>query len=266
MSVLISDSVVLTQVAPTNPNSPRLCYRNYVNALNTTLEAGKSGTFIENLANPSTAFYAQINETTEFYIDVVTEGQFVDYVGIARHNLQSGAEIRISVEVASAWYDITDWEAVGTSQAILKIFNEAAPDTVRVRFRGQGEFVRIGVLYVGLSTQMQRNIYVGHTPITLGRTRSTVGGISEAGQYLGEIVRRKTLTTSVSLQNLTPDWYRETLDPWIGASERTPAFWSWRPGGYASEIAYAWIVGDPRPVNQRSNGMMSIEFNLEGIA
>jgi len=265
--IYISESIYTNQIVDgANPNAPYLCFINYVTATNTTLESGKSGSFIENLANPSTAFYAQINETDEFYIDVNVDGQFVDYIGVARHNLQSGAEIKVSISVGGIWYDSKDWEAVGTSQAILKVFQEATPDMVRIRFRSQGNFVRIGVLYVGLSTRLQRNIYVGHTPITLGRTRQTIGGISEGGQYLGEVVRRRTLTTSVSLQNLTPDWYRDVLDRWLGAQERTPAFFSWRPFTYPNEVSYAWVVGDPRPSNQRSNGMMQVELSLEGIA
>ena len=266
MSVVISDSLVLGQIVTGRQNAPRLCYINYVNALNVTLESGKSGTFIENLANPSTAFYAQINETDEFYIDVAVGGRFTDYVGLARHNLQPGAEIRIDIEVAGTWFTVSDWSAVGQSQAILKTFNEAFPDVVRIRFRGQGVFVRIGVIYVGLSIELQRNIYVGHTPITYGRNRQTVGGISEAGQYLGEVVRRRTLTTSVELSNLTADWYREVLDPWLGQEERTPAFWAWRPFSYPDEVAYVWVTGDPRPQNARSNGMMSISLNFEGLA
>jgi hypothetical protein len=265
--IYISDSIYTNQVvAGVNPNAPLLCFQNYVSATNTSLQPGKSGTFIENLANPSTAFYAQINETDEFYIEVETDGQFVDYVGVARHNLQPGAEIRVSIVVGGVEFNSTDWQAVGSSQAILKTFQSATPDLVRVKFRGQGEFVRIGVLYVGLSTRLQRNIYVGHTPITYGRNRQTVGGISEAGQYLGEVVRRRTLSTSIDLQNLTADWYRDVLDRWLGQQERTPAFFAWRPFKYPSEVAYVWATGDPRPTNQRSNGMMSIQINLEGLA
>ena len=265
--VIVKYPLTLSQTQAQRPNAPRLCWFNYVNALNTTLETGVTSSFFENLANPATTLYAQIDTTDEFYIDVeIPTGAPVDYVGIARHNLQPGAQIKIEFIVNGSAFLIRDWTEVGANQAILKLFNEGRPETVRVSFRGQGDFVRIAVLYVGLSIVFPRNIYVGHTPITMGRSAQRIGGITEGGQYPGEIVRRRWIGTAVSLQNLKPIWYRETLDPFIGQTDRAPAFWAWRPDTYPNEVAYAWLTGDPRPSNQRPNGMMQVDFNLEGIA
>jgi hypothetical protein len=99
----------------------------------------------------------------------------------------------------------------------------------------------------------------------MGRVTQKIGGVSESGQYLGQITRRRSLGTSISLQNLNALWYRETLDPIIGADPREPFFWAWRPGTYPEELAYAWIKGDPQPSNQRANGMMEISFDIEAI-
>ena len=113
--------------------------------------------------------------------------------------------------------------------------------------------------------RLERKIYVGHTPITYGRDRTSINGVSENGQYLGEIVVRETNSTSVNLKNLTPLWYRQSLDPFFAAKPRAPAFWAWRQTTYPDEVGYAWIEGNPRPVNQRSNGMMEINWNFRGI-
>ena len=265
MAVVISSSLVIFRRPLPNPNLPRLCWQSYVNALNTSIQSGVPAHFFENLANPATTLYAQIDTTNEFYIDVQANKLETDFVGVARHNLNPGAEIRVQIEVDGQWFNLTDWEPVGSRQAIVKLFNPAFPDKLRVRFRGQSQFVRLGVLYAGRSITLQRSIYVGHTPVTMGRQATRIGGLTEGGQYAGEIVRRRSLRTSVQLQNLTPTWYRDILDPFIGQADRNPAFWIWRPETYPNEVAYAWLTGDPQPSNQRSNGMMQISFDLEAI-
>ena len=268
MAVVISSSLVANRrVSGDNPNAPLLCFRSFVNALNTTAQDGVDTLFLENLANPSTAFFAQIQTTDEFYLEIeVPEGQGVDYVAIARHNLPFSGQIKVSFIVLEEEFEVTDWISVNTRQVVMARFQRGTPNQVRVYFRGQQEFVNVGVLYAGECLQLERNIYVGHTPITMGRVNTRVGGFSDSGQYLGRVLRRRTYRTSVSMQNLSPDWYRQNLDPWIGDPDGNPAFFAWRPEKYPEEIAYAWIVGDPQPSNQRPNGMMQIDFELEGLA
>jgi hypothetical protein len=158
---------------------------------------------------------------------------------------------------------VTPFNPLG--QIILKTFEEVDNFTsLVITITGQ-EIVKMAVLYVGLLLELERRIYVGHTPITMGRVLSTVGGASDSGQYLGEIIRRQTFTTSVNLQNLTPAWYRTNLHPYFSLSPRVPTFWAWRPETYPEEVAYAWLTNQPRPVNQRPNGMMEVQFDLEGL-
>lgn len=264
MATVISSSLVLTQ-QPDTSNAGRLCWQNLVNAGNIAASSQAAGYPITNAANPSTAYLWQATGTAQQDIDV-TFSQEVDYIGFARHNLVLGSEVRIQVKFGSTYITIVDWTLVPQTQAPLFLFNLASPAGVRLSIRNNTVAPRIAVLYCGLSTALQRNIYVGHTPITYGRHVETVGGYSESGQYLGEIVRREGRSTTVALQNLTASWYREELDPFFAARPRVPAFWAWRPSTYPGETAFAWIKGNPRPVNQRNNGMMSVSFDLEGIA
>lgn len=196
-------------------------------------------------------------------IDVNTNGQSIDYVGLARHNLnQTGLTVSLKFDGITILKD----ETVSDIQAIMLLVNEASPDNVQIIINGATNAPQIGVIYVGKALQLERNIYVGHTPITYGRNRKTVNGVSENGQYLGEIVVRQTNMTSVSLQNLTPDWYRSFLDPFFKLTPRVPCFWAWRPEGYPSEVGYCWIEGEPSMSNQRSNGMVEASWQFKGIA
>lgn len=265
MSVVISDSLVLTQQQVANPNNPRICWQNIVTPGSVSATSAMPLQPVQNLANPSTSFAWQAEDTSQQDVDVVV-GTLIDYIGIARHNLQPVAEIRIQFLVLGNYVTIFDWAPVPSRQALLYLINEASPDELRISIRNNPEPPRLAVLYAGVSTVLQRRIYVGHTPITYGRNLSIVGGMSESGQYLGELIRRESRSTSVNLQNLTAEWYREELDPFFAQRPRNPCFWVWRPDTYSAEVGYAWLSGDPTVTNQRANGMMEVSFELEAIA
>lgn len=195
-------------------------------------------------------------------ITINTGGQQVDYIGIAKHNLN---QIGLTVAIKYNGITVVPAQPVSEKQALLFLNNIASPDTVELIISGATSPPRIAVLYVGKALRLQRNIYVGHTPISYGRNRTAINGVSENGQYLGEIVVRELNTTSVNLQNLTPDWYRQNLDPFFALSPRVPCFWAWRPSKYEDEVGYCWVEGDPQMSNQRSNGMVQCSWNFKGI-
>ena len=259
-------AMVLSQVVDQlRPNAGRLCWRSIVSETVVTATSEEDDNPVTNLANPSTAFVWVATSTDQQDIDVEI-GTVIDYIGIARHNLQQAAEIRIQFLVGATYFTVFDWANVPARQVLLYSINEAEPDGIRISIRNNPTPPSIAVLYAGVSTILQRNLYVGHTPITLGRNVSTVGGYSENGQYLGEVVRREGRSTSVQLSNLTPTWYRGELDPFIAQRPRKPAFFAWRPSSYPAEVGYVWLSGSPRPSNQRANGMMEISMEFEGIA
>ena len=267
MATVIGSALVLSQQPPSlSPNNGLLCWQNLVTPLDISTTSETPENPKENMANPSTSFAWQATSTADQNIDIAVGGRIIDFIGIAGHNLQQEAEIRVQYIVDGVVFTVFDFgEFEIRSQAILFIVNEAAPDTVRLTVRGNNEPPRIAVLSVGQGTRMERPIYVGHTPITMGNQLTTIGSVSESGQYLGEIIRREKFTTNVQLQNITPDFMREQLLPFFQQRPRRPAFWAWRPQKYEAEVGYSWLVGNPRPVNQRGNGMMQVSFDLDAI-
>lgn len=195
-------------------------------------------------------------------VTIQAGGAPIDYIGLARHNLnQAGLTLAIKYNGAT----VVPASPVSEKQALLFLNNLASPTTVELIIEGATIPPKIAVLYAGKYLKLERSIYVGHTPITMGRDRTSINGVSENGQYLGPIDVRQTNTTSVDLQNLTPAWYRANLDPFFALSPRVPCFWAWRPTKYEAEVGYAWIEGNPRPTNQRPNGMMQVSWNFKGI-
>jgi hypothetical protein len=267
MATVIGSALVLTQQPPSlDPNNGLLCWQNIVTPLDITTTSETPENPKENLANTSTSFAWQASSTADQDIDIQIGNRTIDFIGIAGHNLIQEAEIRVQYIVDGQVFTVFDFgEFEIRSQALLFVVNEASPDTVRLTIRNNNQPPRIAVLYAGQGTRIERPIYVGHTPITMGSQITTIGSISESGQYLGEIIRREKFTTNVQLQNLTPQFMRDELLPFFQQRPRRPAFWAWRPEKYAAEVGYCWLVGNPRPVNQRGNGMMQVSFDLDAI-
>jgi hypothetical protein len=258
----ISKALVLS-VQTINENAGRLCFHTVATSSTVTATSELVGFPATNMANPATAFGWESSSTADQTITITNSTRSeIDYIGIARHNLaQAGLEVQIRFDGSV----VAPYVAITEKQSQLFLFTVAIPETIQIDIRGISNAAKIAVIYCGLSVELERNIYVGHTPINYGRDRSTVQGVSQSGEYLGEVILNETLSTSVSLQNLTPNWYRATLDPFFGRKPRDPCFWAWRPGSYPTEVSYCWVEGNPRPSNQRSNGMMQIDWNFRGI-
>lgn len=272
MTVVIGSGVVLAPNSETNADSPIIGWRNIVTIENVTADEEAAGYPATNLANPITSSGAGWRGETaiEQYVTVLTgTADDLDYVGIARHNFGS-AGIAVSIEGrADSGDPYTELVAAvipANDTPLIFRFAKQPLYQVRVKLAAGTEAPRAAVLYLGELLIVQRRLYVGHTPITLGRDIQVANGRSESGSFLGRIVLGEGRSTSVSLSNLTPDWYRDEFDPFVVAAAEAPFFFAWRPGSHADEVGYAWLTGDPRPVNQRSNGMMSVELQMAGIA
>lgn len=266
----ISSGLVVGELGLTNPNLPRICYNNIATSGNVLALNPANPLFpVSNLTNPSTSFtWKPADNTGTKTIIVTTNGINLNYLGFARHNLTGGAQVRVLAQAVSggATSTIIDWTTINNAQqSVLFLLNELSPFAVWLEIRNNPVIPSIAVLRCGMALTLPYGIYVGHTPINMGRSGQKIGGDSESGQYLGEVTRRRSLNTSVDLQNLNPIWYRENLDPIIGADPREPFFWAWRPEKYPQEVGYAWIKGYPRPTNQRANGMMQLNFDIGAI-
>jgi len=279
--IVVSQSLVISAgVDDLNADSPIVGYQTLVTAGNIDATTEASDFPASNLANPVTHLIWKAAAVGDNYVTVVLDTpEEVDYLAIAAHNFGSGLMV-LSVEgnadspsIGSPndeWFELVP-EAMATVDGPL-IFRFTKQSLYAVRLRIQTSqsspalVPQIGVMYVGALLYMQRRLYVGHTPLTYGRQLSTANLRSINGAFLGRIVLGQTRKSSASFQNLTPDWFRTYLDPFLIAAQESPFFFAWRPGSYPSEAGFAWFVDDPDVGNQRGNGMMQVTMNMEGVA
>lgn len=247
----------------------RIGWRNLVTASNIAASSSAAGFPPLNLANPVTFQLWKADAVDEVTLTVNFGGPVdVDYVGIARHNFGTagvGYTIDGSDDGGATWDALSAPVNPVDDGVILHEFAPATLTNLRIVLAEGVAPPQAAVLYVGKITVLQRRIYVGHTPIPFGRQTTVSTGMSESGQFLGRVVRRKQYQSSIKQPNLDPDYYRLELSPFDDVSAVDPFFWAWRPYPYANEVAYCWTTADAEVSNQRANGMMEWGLNVQGI-
>jgi hypothetical protein len=278
MSVVISSSFVLSDSASgggiINADNPVIGWRNIVTSASISALTAASGFPASNMANPSTNLRwegAVASPADDEYITISNAGvEQLDYLAIARHNFFT-AQIAVSVEYLDvdaspdAWVELIEPGIPASDGPILWRFPTLAYASLRIRMQPGSAAPTIAVVYAGLLLVLQRRIYVGHTPMPMGRTTKAINSRSESGNFLGRIITNQKTGTGVDLQNLTPAWYRENMEPFLLQAQEEPFFFAWRPSSYPAEVGYGWLTNDPQPKNQRSNGMMNVSFEMSGI-
>lgn len=268
--IVISKALALARATdPLGPNNPVIGWRSIIELAGLGADSEAEGWPVTNLANTATYLQWRSASTESQVVEVaVATSEPVDYVAFARHNFGStgvAVTIEAQVQAESAWETVAGPFLRAGDQPWIVRFEPRAVAAVRVRLEPQDEPPRIGVMYVGRALVLERRIYVGHTPLPFGRSANVQSGRSESGEFLGRVILNTQLASAVSLQNLTPRWYREELDPFIAAAKAVPFFWAWRPLQYPREVGFAWMTSDPQPVNARANGMMSVEWQMAGL-
>lgn len=275
--VVISSSLtVVAGVDGLNTDSPIIGYDQLVTSMNIAATTEDIDFPVANLANPATHLRWKSgagSPSSDEYITVTLDTvESIDYVGIAVHNFgtsQAPVSIEGTLEAPGGspdpWFEIIAPHLLSDDGPVIFRFNAQFLFAVRLRIQPSLSTPYLAVIYVGRLLTLQRRIYVGHTPIKFGRKLSIANHRSIDGNFLGRIILSEKTGTTVDLKNLTPSWYRSYMEPFFLTAEHIPFFFAWRPGTYPTEVGYVWLTDDPVPVNQMSNGMMQVSFDVEGV-
>lgn len=276
MSVVIGSGVVLTDASTgVNEDNPIIGYDNQVTISNVSATSADVNHPASNLANNSTRLRWQGEHSEgDQYITVTLDGlDEVDYLAIARHNMFAG-QMAVSVEglvddtsSPTLWTELVSDVILPNDGPAIFRFDPIVLQAIRFRIQSSPTDTApyIAVMYVGRLLVMQRRLYVGHEPASYARQSKVTNGRSENGNFLGRVVLNEKVASSASFANLTPEFYRNQVDPFVIASKDQPFFFAWRPGSYPRECGFMWMTNDPRMNNQRSNGMVQTTFEMSGI-
>lgn len=272
MPIYISQAVYLSGTLDAddyiNANNPRIGYHNLVQYGGVTADSEETNYPASNIANDSTAEYWESESNATQYVNFQMANSNWDYLAIAGHNLEGSVyQWQSRADPGDAWTDVTDERIPGDNSAIIDLVTTNLHPYVRLKLiPASGVFPKIAVVYIGRILTLQRRVYVGHTPVVYGRRTSVISGMSENGQYLGRVVKRRMLQTSISQQDVTPSYYRSYIDPFVQHAITRPFFVAWRPAQYPEEVGFCWSTSDIVMENQRSNGMIKFDIQMRALA
>ena len=274
-NVVLSTSTVLAGGGRITNDNPIIGYVNQVTASNISATTAAAGFPASNVANVSTNLRWEGVPASPATEDILTAAvnsvEQLEYLAIAKHNLGTiGATVSVegSVNLSASpvvWTELVGPAVLAGDAPALFRFTPQALDGIRLRIQPGSAAPSVAVMYAGPLLTLQRRIYVGHTPSNYGWKSKIVNNRSESGNFLGRILLNQFVQNKVSMENVTPEYFRSFLVPFLEASFTDPFFFAWRPETYSDEIAFAWMTGDPTVSNAQANGLMNVEFDLGGI-
>lgn len=252
-----------------NANNPRIGYHNLINIGAIMAEYENPSRPATNIANVSTAEYWESSSDEEQHIEFGLGFAAWNYFGIAGHNLAGAIyQMQWRADPGDPWEDVTNEQIPGDNNAIMHLFETIIAPYARLKIVPvAGVMPKISVIYIGEYLTLQRRTYVGHTPIVYARNTDVVSGMSESGNFLGRVVKKRTLGTSaLEQQNVSPDYYRSLIDPFVVHAQTLPFFMAWRPGQYPDEVGFCWATDDIVMTNQLANGFVNFTINVNALA
>lgn len=268
MAVVISSALVLNESTLSYPLShTRIGYRDFVKDATVSGTSAATGTALSMVQTDFTyERYQPITVPANVAFDLGSV-ESVNYVGIAAHTIGStgnAVEVQTSPDGVGSWSTVIDSNPAN-NDALMLLFETKNKRYWRIRVSG-GTTPQIGVVYIGLTLDMMRPIYVGHRPITLNRTVTKRGARSDSGQFLGNTVVRLGQSTSFNWTNIKPDWYRNNFDAFAKHAESLPFFIAWRPVKYPNEVGFVESTNPVQPENTGRPNLMSVSMSVRGFA
>ena len=271
MPIYVSDGIFIPEEVAgitAGVNSPRIGIQNISNRANIYASTNELPTNPSYLTStPSTAErWKQSEATTHIWAMSNVSSSPVDYVGIAAHRGLIGRQVEVRAVIDGVLTTVFGPQLILSSDSIFVFFPECTPTIVYAVFESDEAFsFEIGIINVGKTVFLPRNIYVGHTPITYGRSARRLFAASDSDEFLGQKLTGVSLTSSVNMENIPPVFYRDYLfNQFHVPSEYLPFFWAWRPNSYPLESGFCWLSGDISVSNAKSNGFMSLAFSMRG--
>ena len=125
---------------------------------------------------------------------------------------------------------------------IFVLFDVITPTLVYIQLQSDTDFnFEVGIINVGKSVFLPRNIYVGHTPITYGRRTTKQIATSDSGSYLGQRLTKISKSSSVTMDNIRPLFYRDYLFRFFHLPSETKPFFGL--GGQTRILMSACFAG-----------------------
>jgi hypothetical protein len=268
MSIFVAPAIILDSDEATSLAYPAVLWRNLVTAAGITADAEDASYPASNLANPQTSSVWKSGSTMDQ--DIVfslSSDDTIDCVGIARHNLGSGAVgLTISGITAEpgAEYETLAELSPGDDSDIMAVVEAGYYASIKLHLEPDAVEPQAAVIYVGKLLRMNKGLAPGFAPPADALQTTMLSGFAENGDFLGDLIVSQRRSSSFKFRPQAGEWYRTTVRPFLEA--RTPFFFAWSPLAHPDEASFAKFAGDPQAVLSGYRDYFDVSFNMIGLA
>ncbi|PHR57290.1 MAG: hypothetical protein COA44_06210 [Arcobacter sp.] len=198
-------------------------------------------------------------------IDLGSEKE-VDYISIFAHNLgdtSSTVKLQYDEDGLGNWTDATTTLTSENGRVIFKTLTPFNKQFLRLEVDAQTAIPTIGIVNIGKSMQMQTGLPSGFIPPTMGMTNDYVNAKSDSGLLIGRSLIRKSNSTTIKANYVTPAWVRTTWMPFISHAQVKPFFFSWDPERYPDEAVYCVTSKKITPPKYSGSLHMNVSLKVE---
>lgn len=277
MAIVLSGALALaTTAAAISLKSPRIGHENRLRdtGMIVTTSTAQTDAEGESVINSLTYDFWQPTAVPGTITFTFPEAITADYCGVAGHTLtETGNDIELQYFDGLSPGSFVSLGSVlpGSetgNKTILFLFDSVSSAVWRLIVDGgtTNTLPVLGVVSIGTTLVVERNIYGGHTPITLSKNTVIRPQTSEGGQFLGRSIIREGATTTITLNNLTAPWVRSDFFPFMESARTFPFFFAWRAtAAFADEVGYCWTKTDIRVTNNGQANLMNTSFSVNAL-
>lgn len=193
-----------------------------------------------------------------------------NYMAIFGHNLSDvGGSIKpqYSTDAGVSWNDAASVISPINNNTIFVYFADISAADWRVLITTTTGVSAIAGVMIGESLLIQRGFVSGFISPRLALESKIKTYKSEKGVFIGGTKVREGFSSSLSLQNLTPDWvYAYWIDLMDHLRYPKPIVFSWDPIKHPDDAVFAYAKDGNVPAPSRTSyTTMSASLNLEGV-
>lgn len=266
MAVVISPRFVVQSTVPVDVtvNYARLLIDNVFRrgTVSASSEATDENGWLENAIDGLTFDWWQ-PETLPAWLQTEITASPVDCGLIAAHN---SLTFVFQYYNGSAWVDLHEPIASGTNATMMVLFSEVTATKFRIRITDaeDASAARLGVVMLGLSTQIPSPFYGGFAPLTLNRRVQRDVMITEGGFEKGVSVLRTGSGANIKVRHVAASWVRDNLGDINNDLMIYPFGFAWRPDERDTDVAYCWLNKPIKATNSGvGRGLMDLDMDIE---
>lgn len=248
---------------------------------NVTLNSGStSGEFpLDNLLNSFTHLrWRDDGDGRQVHLFQVDNLYFeTNYIALAVHNL-NGHLIKVLGATSDSPSDFVELFAemqITNNGPLLLEFASGQYTSIQIRIDNTAadvgdDFKTIAIMHVGQLLRFGRGVKVDeHAVETRNKKVDSLAGYSEAGQYMGKLIRNEVKESKYDFSNITDEFMQD--DFWLTFfldqfAESEPFFIAWAPDDYPDDVIFGWSSADIAPTQNPITRRWSLSIPVRGYA